>query len=356
MKRISIFLILILAILTAKPCTTFTFQTSDGKVYFGRNYDFPTGEGHICINQRGLIKHAFTQPPEKPFNWKAKYGSISFNQAGREFPYGGMNEQGLVIEQMWLRETQYPEMDDRLGLTELQWIQYQLDMSATVQEVINSDSLLRISSQSVATLHFLVTDAGGNKAVIEYLNGAMRVYTGDELPHAALANCPYERSMNYLLEKGADNEKSFSDWTENSSGRFATATRMISKTLDRDPVSHAFSVLDSVAQGNQTQWSIVYDISNRIIYLKTFENQNIRRLIFADFAFDFNPENLLYANIHQGNFSLDFFMPFSVECNLELINTVFSKVEFLRQNVPETARKASAVYPMNVIQNTLKHN
>jgi choloylglycine hydrolase len=32
----------------------------------------------------------------KTISWISKYGSITFNQYGREFPTGGMNEKGLV--------------------------------------------------------------------------------------------------------------------------------------------------------------------------------------------------------------------------------------------------------------------
>jgi choloylglycine hydrolase len=39
-------------------------------------------------------------PGEKPLTWVATYGSVSFNQNGRELPCGGINEAGLVIEQM----------------------------------------------------------------------------------------------------------------------------------------------------------------------------------------------------------------------------------------------------------------
>ena len=41
-----------------------------------------------------------------------KYGAIFFNQFGREFPMGGMNEAGLVVELMWLDETVFPSPDD----------------------------------------------------------------------------------------------------------------------------------------------------------------------------------------------------------------------------------------------------
>ncbi len=99
------------------------------------------------INKRNVTKTAAAFPPEKPITWTSKYGNITFNQMGREFPYGGINEAGLVIEQMWLDKTRYPVSDNRYGLSELQWIQYQLDNSATINDVIASDTLVRVSFQ-----------------------------------------------------------------------------------------------------------------------------------------------------------------------------------------------------------------
>ena len=78
-------------------------------------------------------------------SWVSKYGSITFNQYGKEFPTGGMNEKGLVVELMWLDETRYPEPDQRGVLNVLQWIQYQLDNSQTIDEVIASDKKIRIA-------------------------------------------------------------------------------------------------------------------------------------------------------------------------------------------------------------------
>ncbi len=49
-------------------------------------------------------------------HWTAVYGSISFNQYGKEFPTGGMNEKGLVVELMWLDETKFPAQDKSLHL------------------------------------------------------------------------------------------------------------------------------------------------------------------------------------------------------------------------------------------------
>mgnify|MGYP006277917989 CR=1 FL=1 len=331
------------------PCTTFFLATPDGTMIFGRNFDFPTGQGHICINEKGLKKMAFIQPPEKPLSWVSRYGSISFNQAGREFPYGGMNEAGLVIEQMWLQETQYPDADERYGLPELQWIQYQLDMSATVQELVDSDSLLRITNRSVAPLHFLVSDQNGDVAVVEYLDGEMKVRRGDDLPHPVLANCPYVRSLDFKIQKDEGSTESFTNWTLNSSGRFAKAAKLLEQYQgNENPVDYAFAILDSVGQGPATQWSIVYDLSDQRIYYRTYANRQIKVLDMDDFDFSCDNHDI-YADIDQYAESPGDFLPYSYETNLKLIRDVFSNVDFLREHVPDEAKMASAKYPESIV-------
>ena len=66
-------------------------------------------------------------PDGNTISWVSQYGSITFNQYGKEFPTGGMNEKGLVVELMWLDGTIYPQPDERPAIGVLQWIQYQLD-------------------------------------------------------------------------------------------------------------------------------------------------------------------------------------------------------------------------------------
>ncbi|SKC23428.1 linear amide C-N hydrolase [Alkalitalea saponilacus] len=335
--------ILILLFVTAQvyACTTF-FLNGEQKL-FGRNFDFPSGVGHIYINPANIEKTSFIFPPEKPFTWVSKYGSISFNQNGREMPYGGINEAGLVIEQMWHQEAKYPEPDQRKALTELQWIQYHLDNSATVQDVINSDEKLRISITSVATLHFLVADASGDLAAIEFFDGKMVVHSGDELKYPVLSNCSYDVSLNYIATTNPNLEHT--PWVENSSGRFKTAAGMIgAKDLkQKDKTAFAFEILDAVAQGESTRWSIVYDISNFKIHLKTNENKEVRTINFNEF--DFSCTNTpLFIDIDHANPSVKNFKPFNIEDNFNLIDKVCNEVEFLGQ-MPTEYRQAVAAFP-----------
>ncbi len=334
-------------------CTTFVYKTPDGKLYFGRNFDFPAGMGHIQINKRGVAK--FSMPPqgEEVFEWTSLFGSISFNQNGREFPYGGMNEAGLIIEQMWHQEAQYPEKDARPGLTELQWIQYQLDRSATIEELIASDSALRISNASVATLHFLVADSTGAAAVIEFLDGKMRVYKEAELPYSALANCSYEVSLDYKNRKLNDSGAVFSGWTENSSGRFSKAAAMLSKNSPVDyAIDYCYAILDSVSQGNQTQWRIVYDQKASTIYYLSLEQPLMQKVSLNDFDFSCEQADL-YIDMQAVNKEGSALAKFSADANYALINGVCEAVEFLSQ-LPGEYRKAVAAYPANFECNDIK--
>ena len=329
-------------------CTTFSFMNSKGEIVFGRNFDFPTGIGHIHINNRGINKVNFIRG-EKLFSWKSKYGSVTFNQNGKEFPYGGINEKGLVIEQMWLQESKYPQQDSRPALSELQWIQYQLDNSSSIQDIIESDSLVRISSNSVATLHFLAADRFGNVASIEFLEGKMVVNTGENLKYPVLANCTYQTSIDYKKSKDKKEGRAFSGWTENSSGRFSTAADMIENYNNQKIIPYAISILDSVHQKGSTQWSIVYDITNLSIHLKTSTNNTLRTLNLNGIDFCSN-ENMRYLDIDFDGIFQNNIKTLSYEDNYNTIKAVTQKVDFLKANIPEEAIVATARFPFELLK------
>ena len=98
-SMLSLLFVLCLTVDEALACTTFCLRGS-GEVLFGRNYDFTIGDALIFVNKRGLSKTATDGDDRNPAKWIAKYGSVTFNQFGRENPTGGMNEMGLVAEQI----------------------------------------------------------------------------------------------------------------------------------------------------------------------------------------------------------------------------------------------------------------
>lgn len=334
---------------SSKACSTFVLQY--GKhIFFGKNFDFLTGNGMVMINKRNVIKTALMAPPEKPVRWISKYGSITFNQVGKEFPFGGMNEAGLVVEQMWLSDTQYPVPDDRPALNELQWIQYQLDNFDSVDDVIKSDTKLRIS-QNRSTIHFLVCDREGNAATVEFLNGQMVAHTAEKLNIKALTNSTYSKSLEYLKNfRGFGGDMPFSS-SPSSLDRFARIAKMI-KDYQSNPskqtIPYAFDILSSVSQGKGTVWSTVYDIEKLQITFRTFEERKLKTIRLSDFDFNCNtPAKSIDVNTSfEGNISKHFF-EHSTEVNRKLVKSTFDqykKGDFLG-DLPEDFVEFLARYP-----------
>ncbi|MGZ8544067.1 MAG: linear amide C-N hydrolase [Flavisolibacter sp.] len=309
--------------LVSFACTSFFLHYNDQMV-FGRNYDWLTETGVIHTNQRGLMKTSLEIEKGLTKTWTSLYGSITFNQYGKEFPTGGMNEKGLVVELMWLDETTYPEPDGRPALSVLQWIQYQLDNCASIKDVIASDSVIRIMGKG-APQHYLVADKNGQAATIEFLEGKMKVHTGATLPYSVLTNNTYQSSIKSLNDV-RQKEKS-AQFNDNSVQRFYTACNMVDQ-LHKKPgsnlVNYAFEILNQVKQGSFTKWSIVYDLSNMKVYFKTASHNNERTFQFTDFDFKCSSTAMSYdmQELHNGNIH-PYFNRFSPAFNAEKIKQAF---------------------------------
>jgi len=82
-------------------CTSFCV-VKNSEIYLAKNLDWPIDLGYVFLNEKGIRKSILNtfHFSQKEFTWYSKYRSISFNQFGKEFPLGGMNEEGLVVEEL----------------------------------------------------------------------------------------------------------------------------------------------------------------------------------------------------------------------------------------------------------------
>jgi len=298
-------------------------------------------------------------PPEKPVSWVSRYGSITFNQMGKEFPFGGMNEKGLVVQMMWLEDTHYPQPDERPAITPLQWIQYQLDNAGTVDEVIESNNDLRITAQTASRLHYLVCDRQGNAATVEFIEGKLAYHTGEALPVAALTNSTYDECLQfYMAFDSLDAGEQFARTSYDSKDRFVKIARRIrdfeSENI-RPAVQFAYDILASVGTGKHgrhcTAWSIVYDVGNLRLSFKTFENRNIRVIDLDDFNFACSaPAMALNMSTHlKGDVSAEF-VKYKPEMNGELVTSVmaiYQEAGFM-SDIPDVAIQLLINYPETV--------
>ena len=320
----------------ADACTTFCYQR-DSAIVFGKNYDWNVEDGLVIVNKRGITKTAFTEA--NPAAWTSQFGSVTFNQYGREFPSGGINEKGLVVELMWLDETVYPEPDRRRALPTLQWIQYQLDNAATVDDVVASDAKVRISDAGSARIHFLVADATGAVATVESINGRTVFHRGQDLPYPVLTNDMYQVSVTYAREVAPGKTIR----TRSSLDRFVRASRGLGGNGE-SPIGDAFTLLDEVAQ-DFTQWSIVYDLGDKRAWFRTRDQREIRYIDLDGLDFSCRtPVRIVDLNASlQGDVSKKL-QDYSTDANRKLVRAAFSETDFLR-NTPPEAVEGLARYP-----------
>jgi choloylglycine hydrolase len=324
----------------ADACTTFCLR-DEGRILFGKNYDWNVGDGLLVVNQRGLARTAGVEDDQKPASWVSRYGSVTFNQYGRDFPSGGMNEAGLVIELMWLEGSRYPAPDARPAVDVLQWIQYNLDSHATVAEVLSADQKVRIAGD--VPLHYLVADRKGQVATVEFLDGRLVAHTGKKLPVAALTNSTYRDSESFRQAKA----KGSAQPGNNSLDRFAHAAARVEAFDGRkgDAVAYAFETLDQVAQGSYTKWSIVYEIDRARVHFRTQGNRAVRSLSLAGLNFDCGqPVRVLSLDAKVSGDVARHLVPYTRKINDSLVHASFSKTPFLT-SVPNAEIQRLVAYP-----------
>ncbi|WP_404308986.1 linear amide C-N hydrolase [Neorhodopirellula lusitana] len=331
---VTAFLATLASIQPSQACTV--MQTRVGGVpIVARNHDWVSGGGLVIVNPSGIVKKSLS--PVRPHEWTSRYGSVSFNQFGREIPFAGMNEKGLTVDLLQLHNAEFPPgTDEREAVNVVQWVQYQLDMSATVAEVV--DSLQRVRPMPFVTalekVHYFVADASGDAAVIEFLNGKAVVKhsgqtTADESGTKeasqwrglALANSSWEDSSEVVAGGEA---------STGSLRRFAKAWQCSQQGINdagqQAGVQCAFDVLESVRQSH-TQWSLVYEPTLGRVSLKTDENPQLRWIDLKELKLA-PGEQVLCVDIqsqHTGNLA-GHLKPLTKAANVRIVDEAFDAI------------------------------
>ena len=330
----------VFAVLMATPgftCTTLCLFEK-GRALVAYNYDAWASEGLVLVNKRGTSKKGRAN---QGASWTARYGSVTFNQFGRDEPISGVNEKGLMVSQMWGDGTRYPPADHRPIIGPLRWIQYHLDNHASVAEIVENAEAVRLTSQF--PVHYLFADTSGDTAVIEFLNGKLVVYRGETLPVRALANSTYTDSIAAFEAAKRMGEIPTS---QSSLDRFVRGAMLVSG--DGDPIARGFAALAAVAvpgpaspRVGTTRWSIVYDLAASEVYFRTDINESIRRFTVTSFDFSCRtPMKMLDVTAPGSGDVATAFVDYSRAANRALLEASYTKTPFLR-GTSDTERTAA---------------
>jgi penicillin V acylase-like amidase (Ntn superfamily) len=346
-------------------CSTFMINQGDSFIV-GHNLDQITvyEPGYIFVNKRGVTKTNFTENdllgkpnPTAKLQWTSKYGSITFNPFGREFPDGGINEAGLYVAEMTLMWTKYPESKSRPHMIVPQWIQYQLDNYQSVDEVLKNKTKI-VPELNFLLSHFFISDKYGHYACIEFIEGEPVVYTDKSMPVPVLCNGFYSEEMNLLKEyEGFGGTRNIYNNIINDN-RFAQATYMINKyqpNQSKPIVGYGFEILKQIGNGNK--WSTIVDVKNSTVYFHTSRCRDLKYFCFKNFNFSTSsPVEMIDINSNLSGDVTKQFATYTFSRNKELISEtlrVYDKLvypelkEYFVSNgtTVEEATKRLACYP-----------
>ena len=276
-------------------CTRVVYTGTEGMIVTGRTMDWKTElYSNIWVFPRGMERNGETG--RNSLKWTSKYGSVvtsAFEIASTD----GMNEKGLVANLLWLPESQYPVRDQsKPGLTIAAWVQYMLDNFATVNEAVSfvEGGTFQVVSDEMpdgsrmATLHLAISDATGDNAIFEYIDGKLTIHHSKD--YKVMTNSPtYDKQLalnDYWKSIGG---LTFLPGTNRPADRFARASfyiDVIPKTNDEKiAIASVFSVIRnaSVPHGistpenpeiSSTQWRTVSDSKNLIYFFESSVTPN----------------------------------------------------------------------------------
>ena len=280
----------------AEACTRVVYLGANEQVITARSMDWKSDIGtNLWIFPRGMKRSGEAGP--NSLQWTSRYGSII--ASGYDISTtDGMNEAGLVANVLWLVESSYPKYDGkRPGLSIAAWAQYVLDNFATVQQAVDALSAEPFvivtdfvpGTNRLATLHLSISDATGDSAIIEYIDGKQVIH--HDRKYQVMTNSPIfdqQLALNaYWKEIGGT---VMLPGTNRAADRFARASfyiNAIPKTEDAvETLASVFSVIRnaSVPYGittpdepniSSTRWRTVADQKRKLYFFESALTPNV---------------------------------------------------------------------------------
>lgn len=258
---------------SSKACTVFVSEP-DSNMIMAKNFDWKDGKGFVLYSPAKVLR----QYAEGEKKEESKWSSFSFHldSVGQEFPMGGMNEKGLTIEVVWLRESVYvtdkPGEIQKSKITDLGLVRYILDNASSIDDVKTSLKKYTVI-EKLEPLHFISCDlneclvfeflekqkAADDKMENEKKEGELKIT--ENLPYRVLANLPYGNAIDKL--KIYENFGGTRPLTGvNPSARFAIASYALTQSQHpsaEDALTLLTNKLSVPLQNLKTQWSYVYE-------------------------------------------------------------------------------------------------
>jgi len=186
----------------AEACSRILCETGTKTYIVGRTMDWADASAAVAfwVFPRDMERDGGMG--NNPIRWTSKYGSVIislYNVGTNE----GMNEKGLVVNALYLAETDFgdPAKTGKPTLSLGAWAQYFLDNFATVQEAVDAAKKepftvipFTFPNGRAGTAHLAISDPTGNSAIFEYLDGKLVIHHGPQ--YKVMTNSPpYDQQL-----------------------------------------------------------------------------------------------------------------------------------------------------------------
>lgn len=276
----------------AEACTRAVYLGPEGRILTGRSMDWKLPMvSNLWVFPRGMARDGAAGP--RSAQWTARYGSLIVS--GYDIATAdGMNEAGLVVNLLWEVEATYPQDDGvtpRLSLAVFP--QYLLDRYATVAEAVEglrAEPVLVAGGEvpvgppgRAATVHVSMSDATGDSAILEFVDGEMVVW--HDRGYQVMTNEPtFDRQLAVLEYWRGVDPRQFLPGTVRASDRFVRAHFYINAVVQSaDPRIAAASVFSVIRQTSvpwgisvadapnlsTTRWRVVADHKDRRYHVES---------------------------------------------------------------------------------------
>lgn len=241
-------------------CTRVVYTGENNSIVMvGRTADWPGNvNSNIWMLPRGIKRNGLAG--KNSINWISKYGSV-VTTAHDILTIDGINEKGLSIGILRLKESKYIDSKNAKGKKRLGialWGQYFLDNFASVNEAVQEMKKqkfyvvpLTVAEGDDSGMHLIISDASGDVAIFEYIDGKLNIYHNRN--YKVVANSPlYSAQLainDYWKSVGGNN---FMPGTSRSSDRLVRGYYYINKLQKAPDLDSANAVLLSIMRNVST--------------------------------------------------------------------------------------------------------
>lgn len=264
-----------------ESCTRIFWNDNSQAKIVARTMDlFVSDEPQMWVNPRGI--HHQSKVQENGLEWTSLYGNVSLSAFHeKNLTTDGLNEQGLAVHALVLIGTQYEKRDHRPGIHYGEWLQYLLGTCQTVEEAVNAHNNFQVVPITVKgliwPLHLMIEDATGDSAIIEFIDGQMKVYHSP-LYQVGANEPPYDKHLlnlaNYEKFGGVKPLPTETD----SMSRFVLASAYLKDLPEPNSLDEAIALTrqvmarvfqkdnpSKIGRGLKTStlWTIIADLTHR---------------------------------------------------------------------------------------------